>query len=141
MPFFTTVRFWFFRESHSLLSTIYELGQANEWFLCVVVGVFSVVFPAAKLAALFRAATHSDPAHASESLALVENLGKWSMLDVFVLAIFIVVIKMGSVITASLAPGAYCFVLSVVLAMASTMLIRRRLREKAEDPVPAQEAG
>lgn len=133
-PFFTTVRLWFFRESHSLLSTVYQLGKDGEWFLCAIVGLFSVVFPAAKLTALIRAVNHADPAHAAETLTVVDKLGKWSMLDVFALAVFVVAVKLGGLVTARLAPGAYSFVISVILAMIATMLLRRELRSRSGPP-------
>jgi len=49
-------------------------------------------------------------------------LGKWSMLDVFVIAIIIVPIKLGALASAKAEIGIYYFGASIILAILATNL-------------------
>ena len=54
-------------------------------------------------------------------------LGKWSMLDVFVVAVLIASVKLGSIASIEIHYGLYVFAASVILMMVATHLIHRRL--------------
>jgi paraquat-inducible protein A len=111
--------------SFSLVSGIIHLFRDGDLFVGGVILLFSVVFPAAKLATLglgFRA----DGNIAERHLALLEQLGKWSMLDVFVVAALVVCFKGfpgGSHVQVEW--GIYVFAGSVVLSMIATRAMRK----------------
>jgi len=77
---FMNLRIAFTTEPYSLLSSATMMWNKGLYVLAALVIAFSVVFPFAKLATLIwvASATALGPA-----LALVERLGKWSMIDVF----------------------------------------------------------
>ena len=56
-------------------------------------------------------------------LHLMHNYGRWSMLDVFVVAILIVTVKLGAFADVEIEPGMYFFTSAVVLLMLITSLM------------------
>ena len=67
------------------------------------------------------------------TLGWVETIGRWSMLDVFVVAILVVVIKLSMVSDVEVHTGLYVFVLAVVVSMVAVRriatLAHRRLEQ------------
>jgi paraquat-inducible protein A len=55
----------------------------------------------------------------------LEALGKWSMLDVFIVAIVIVAVKFGWMSKAHAESGVYVFAASIFLSMAVSMWVDR----------------
>jgi paraquat-inducible protein A len=51
----------------------------------------------------------------------MEQLGKWSMLDVLLLALLVMIVKLGAVLAFQIGPAAYAFVLCVVFSMAAAL--------------------
>ena len=76
----------------SLVGGIWHLFAEREIFIGGVILLFSVVFPVAKLAAIIRA-VHLGPEASARHLKMVESLGKWSMVDVFVIASLVICFK------------------------------------------------
>jgi paraquat-inducible protein A len=141
VPFFNVTKMWVFENSVSVLSGLVNLAHANEWFLFVIIFLFTIVFPLVKLGVLaavwwYRAA---DDARADRLLRWESSLGKWSMLDVFVVAILIVAMKSASVASIRVGLGVYLFTASVVLTQLISIRLARRLRrhEQAKPPVSA----
>lgn len=67
----------------------------------------------------------------------VEFIGRWSMLDVFVVAIMVGLVHLGQVVTVIPGAGAVAFSASVVLTMLSSMSFDPRLIWDAESGVTA----
>lgn len=130
LPAIAFSQFYFFGNQHSLLSAVVALWQAGEHALAVIIGVFSVAFPAAKL--LLMASDTIARLRGNGPLrkmaAAVAWLGRWSMLDVFVLALLIVAIRGSGIGDAATLPGIYLFAMSVLL----TMWAGERLRSTAD---------
>jgi paraquat-inducible protein A len=109
----------------SLVGGMWHLLRDGELFVGGVILLFSVVFPAAKLATLamsFRA----EKGAAERHLGWLEQLGKWSMLDVFVVAALVVCFKGfpgGSHVRVEW--GIYVFAASVVLSMLASREMHR----------------
>jgi len=139
LPIVRVERLWLFERETSLLGLAYGLLGHGEIFLGTVVTVFSVIFPAGKLAVLawlMWRAPHGAAAH--RALGWVERLGRWSMLDVLVVALVVFSIKASGWATAASRPGLYCFAGAVVLTMVAAARMRRRLAS-AERPEEAAE--
>ncbi|MEM7190065.1 MAG: paraquat-inducible protein A [Pseudomonadota bacterium] len=90
---------WLFKGNEiSILGGIYDLMEADI-ALAILVAIFAVVIPYAKTIAL--AAVHFGRM-GREHLPLIEIIGKLSMADVFLIALYIVIVKgvgVGSVAT------------------------------------------
>ena len=118
-PILTLEKFYFFSNTVSLLSALQQLATQGEWGLFVLVGAFSVVFPILKILVLL-AIWNLDPAHGERHrrhLGWLASYSKWSMLDVFVVALLVVSVKLGSLAAARVELGIYAFAASVILTM------------------------
>ena len=132
VPFFRVTKMWVFQDSVSVLSGLGELAEANEWFLFVVIFLFTLVFPCVKLGVLTAVWWYrsEDDARADRLLRWESSLGKWSMLDVFIVAILIVALKSASLAAVRVDLGVYLFTASVVLTQFISMRLERRLRRR-----------
>lgn len=114
---FTTVYVW--TNEHSIMTIVYALYQNQEYFLCAVIAVFSVVFPFLKLFYLLTLVTSPDlpPDFRERSFSIMEWLGRYSMTDVMVLALIIFYVNSSGYTEADVQPGAYFFAASVLMTM------------------------
>jgi paraquat-inducible protein A len=118
-PILTLEKLYIFENTVSLWSALRQLIAEGEWGLFILVGGFSVVFPVAKivtLAVLWNLEAAGSPVH-QRHLRWLTTYGKWSMLDVFVVALLVVSVKLGSLATATVEYGIYAFAASVILTM------------------------
>lgn len=105
--------------TYSILGVIQKLLQANDLFLGILLALFSVFSPVLKLSFYWYATGLKNPKKFKSMLQVIHYIGKFSMAEVFALALIIVVIKSfpgGS--TAQLEWGAYLFTCSVICSMA-----------------------
>lgn len=105
--------------TYSIVGVIQKLYQMEDLFLAVLLSIFSVVSPIIKLS-LYWIATSSNlgKTQIESNLKKINFIGKFSMAEVFALALIIVVIKSfpgGS--SAHLEWGAYIFTLSVIFSL------------------------
>ena len=112
--------------TYSLLSGIRALIGGDGFWIGLLLLSFSVVFPIAKLIAL-RVAIGSG---ASNRLhRVLRGIGKYSMADVFVVALLVVVSKtFPGGTTIELRWGIYAFAVAALLTMLVTTLADRRSR-------------
>lgn len=111
----------------SIVSGIKQLFHYGHFFIGLIILVFSVLFPLGKLGVLWTAAWDVTRQIPSERLlGVVEKVGKYSMLDILVIALVIVAIKGlpgGSKVTVGI--GLYCFALAVLISLVLPMMVRR----------------
>jgi len=124
-PLLTLQKLYFIENTISLISTIQTLYNDSEWLLFIVITLFSVCIPVIKIVSLlmitnidFEAGSFLD-----KMLSLIETLGKWSMLDVFVVALLLVSLKLGALAKVEVHYGLYVFAFSVILTMALSFWI------------------
>jgi paraquat-inducible protein A len=118
LPVITLKELVFWKHTFSVLTGIVSLVTENHYFLAVIIFVFSVIFPIFKLTMLmsiwFRKMTDDERIVYVQWLS---GLGKWSILDVFVVAITIVIAKVSGFASAKPEIGIYFFGSSVLLGM------------------------
>ena len=114
---FTTVYVW--TREHSIASIIYALYQNQEYFLCLVLFIFSILFPFLKLFYLMTLVASPDIPHEFRvrSVSTMEWLGRYSMTDVMVLALMIFYINSSGYTEAIVQPGVYYFAASALMTM------------------------
>ena len=114
---FTTVYVW--TNEHSIATIIYALFENEEYFLTVVLFLFSIFFPFLKLLYLLTLVTSPDiPAEfRKKSISTMEWLGRYSMTDVMVLALMIFYVNSSGYTEASVQPGVYFFAASALITM------------------------
>lgn len=103
----------------SLVGGIQELYQNGEWFIATIVFCFSLVFPTLKLVALLELCwLHWLPEPRRHHVhRWAEIFGKWSMLDVLLLALMVMWIKLSDLVSFQFGPAVIAFAVCVVMSM------------------------
>ena len=118
-PLLTLQKLYFIENTISLISTIQTLYNDKDWMLFIVITVFSLCIPFIKIVSLLLI-TNVDfepRSFLDKTLSVIETLGKWSMLDVFVVALLLVSVKLGALAKVEVHYGLYIFAFSVMLTM------------------------
>jgi len=127
LPLVSVEKFYFFNNTVSLLSAVSQLWQGEERGLALLIGAFSLVFPVIKLLLLFLIWNLEDSSSQRHKMHLkwLNTYSKWSMLDVFVVALLVVTVKLGALAQAQVEFGLYAFAASVILTMLVSAWIGR----------------
>jgi len=128
LPVLTLEKFYFFSNTVSLWSALTQLSQQREWGLVILLGLFSVLFPIIKLLWLFTLWNLEDAqgGRHRRHLHWLAVFARWSMLDVFVVALLVVTVKLGALAQARVELGVYAFAMSVLLTMVLSAWISRK---------------
>jgi paraquat-inducible protein A len=134
LPMFTFSQFYIFNDTFSLASGIFYLLKEGEPLLFVVVFSFSILMPVWKMVLLYRLLHLSDRdmERCQRQLHVLSFLGKWSMLDVFVVAILVVTVKLGAIANVTVHVGIYLFTVAVLASMLLTHWITLALQANAD---------
>jgi len=119
---------------YSVLGGLDALRQAGDWPLLILIFAFSVVLPYAKLALLAWVWRRGRPSGSRKALDLVEALGRWSLLDVLVVALAVVTLQGNFFVRTRLEPGLYLFAAAALLSMALSAWTRRLARHHDSNP-------
>lgn len=120
-------------QSDTIMSGVAFLWSSGSWPLAIIVFVASVMVPLLKMIALTTVllAVHAGVRKHCGDLArlyrLLEIVGRWSMLDIYVVAILASLVQLQLVATVTPRPGALAFGAVVVLTMLATMSFDPRL--------------
>ncbi len=110
-------------ETDTIMSGVIELVGAGLYWVALVVFVASVVVPLLKLVILsylvwsVRAGWKTGVKHRAFLYRLTEMVGRWSMMDVFVVTIFVAIVQFGFVYTVEPEGAIIAFGAVVVLTM------------------------
>ena len=131
LPLMTVERLLFLSREISILQGIGELWAEDKRFLALVIALFSVVLPTVKLGLALTLWYRAEAGAAlHRHLSWIELAGRWSMLDVFVVALTVVAIEISLIDEVTVHPGIYVFtaaiVLSLLVVQRMTALARRR---------------
>ncbi len=112
----------------SSFNYFFDKGEVFVGFLLLF---FTIIFPIAKYIFLFLTLLGKKlPRHGAVATAL-EIINKWSMLDVFVVAVLILNMKFDSdFIVSKLGSGTTLFALSVLLLMTSSFIAKKVIADK-----------
>lgn len=103
---------------YSLPKSVSMLWDSGLYVLAVVIVVFSVCFPFFKLGVLLAIVTgRLHPRRRAPWLHAVERLGKWSMLDVFLVCLMIALANDQWLVEAEPRVGILLFTFAIVLSM------------------------
>ena len=129
----------FGREDHTILGGVVDLWNGGSWDLAVIVFVASIVVPILKMLALALLAISVQRRsrwrqHDRARLyRMLEAVGHWSMLDVFVVALLVGLVRFHSIAEVLPGPGIAAFGAVVVLTMLSSMSLDPRLIWDTDD--------
>ena len=124
LPLVNVEKMVLWKSTYSVFTGVMSLIEVKEYLLGSVLFFFSIIFPLTKLAALGVIWFIRLPEERrSWLLHWLEVLGKWSMLDVFIVAILIVAVKLGPLANIEPRPGIYYFCAAILLSMITTMWV------------------
>lgn len=133
LPVMKVEKMIFWKNEYSVITGIIGLVHDREYFLAAVLFFFSVIFPTIKLVMLgLLWQIKFDEARRRRLLEWLGILGKWSMLDVFVVAILIVVMKLGPLANVEPKDGVYVFSLAIIMAIVTTMRVEKLAKRTVE---------
>lgn len=124
---------------YGLIPSVVMLIDYGMVVLAVLVVAFSIVFPFAKLAVLWRAWSVEEPSPGlGRGVRFAEALGKWSMLDVFLVLLLLVVTHDRTLVATRPLLGVPCFLGGVVCTMWAGSLLAHRWPAPAVAPALAR---
>ena len=126
LPLMKVEKMVFWKNEYSVLKGVNSLWEQGQYLLAAILFFFSIVFPVVKLGALgliwnVRLAEERR----QTVLRWLGALGRWSMRDVFVVAILIVLVKLGPLAKVEPQVGVYVFCAAIVLSMLTSMYVER----------------
>jgi paraquat-inducible protein A len=129
----------------TIWSSVMALHNDGLWGIALIVFVASIVVPLLKLAGLAALvhAAHTRTTTRRRGLtrlyALVKFIGRWSMLDVFLVAFLAGAVQFGRVASVRPEPGVIAFAAAVVLTILATESFDSRLLwDRDADPAHDQ---
>ncbi|MEQ1861372.1 MAG: paraquat-inducible protein A [Chthoniobacteraceae bacterium] len=118
-------------EENTILGGVIMFWEHRAYPIAIVVFTASVVIPILKIIAIAAlcASTRrcSRPRAMTRVYRLTELVGRWSMIDVFVVAILVAVVQLGTLWSIEPGPAALAFAGVVVLTMLAAMSFDPRL--------------
>ena len=124
-PMMTLSKFVWVENEFSLYSGTLQLFKDGQYFLFAIIFLFSIALPIGKLILLFRF-WHDDSStrrQIERFMNWLAHYGKWSMLDVFVVAMLLVIVKLGVLATVVVHYGIYAYASAGILIMIATAII------------------
>jgi paraquat-inducible protein A len=131
------------RESDTIMQGVVLLWSPTGWPLSLIVLFASILIPSAKIVALLylmytvRRGSVQSPKQRVKLYRIVEIIGRWSMVDVFVDTFTVALIQLQPLMSVEPAPGLFFFAAVVVLTMLAVESFDPRL---IWDPASSQEA-
>lgn len=111
------------KSQSSLLGGTLEMFHHGSYFVGTVVLLFSIVLPLTKIVLLLELSLLEilHRKHKAFTLRMMEYLGKWSMMDVMLLAFLVMLVKLGDLVEFHFGPAIFAFVLCVIMSMIASL--------------------
>jgi paraquat-inducible protein A len=120
-------------QSDTIMSGVAYLWHSGSWHLALVVFIASILIPLTKMFSLTFLLISVQRGWTERALErtklyrVLEFVGPWSMLDVYVVTILVALVQLKSLATIQPGPAAAAFGAVVVLTMFATMALDPRL--------------
>lgn len=120
-------------QSDTIMSGIVFLWRSGSWGLAMIVFIASVAVPILKILSLAYLAASTQfrpllsPPKQIKIYRFVDFVGRWSMLDIYVITLLVALVKFGGVATIDAGPGAVAFGAVVVLTLFAALAFDPRL--------------
>ncbi|WP_063370463.1 paraquat-inducible protein A [Sedimenticola thiotaurini] len=125
-------------QSKGILTTVSGLWEHGNRWLALLLLLFSVVLPLLKTGVAWLTLFSRTHHLSLRGLHLSHHLGKWSMADVFVVAILVAYFSSnaGGLTQAEVQAGLWFFAIYVVLSLLGSQLISRQLSQMPQREAP-----
>jgi paraquat-inducible protein A len=120
-------------EPDTILSGVKTLIAAGMWPVAILVFFASITVPVLKIIAMVfllisvQRRSRWRPRDRTVLYRVVEGVGRWSMVDIFMISILVALVNLGAIATIVPGPGAIAFAAVVVLTMIAAMTFDPRL--------------
>ncbi|MGF6443247.1 paraquat-inducible protein A [Paraburkholderia youngii] len=120
-------------EDDTIMSGVVYFWTSGDWPLAVIVFIASIMVPMLKLSVLVLLTITAQrrsrwrPQQRTTLYRMVERIGRWSMLDVFVVTLTVALVRFKSLAVITAEPGAIAFGSVVILTMLASMQFDPRL--------------
>ncbi len=116
-------------ESKGVIGSISKLFENGDAVVALVILLFSVLIPTVKILSLLFVSVFMESRFAHGMVSFFKMIGKWSMVDVFVVATFLVYLTVdkGDVSRAEVEVGLYFFLAYVIVSMLVSLSADRML--------------
>jgi paraquat-inducible protein A len=120
-------------QSNTIMSGVILFWNSGSWFIAALIFFASIVVPLTKLLALtlllvsVHRGTSWQPYQRTQLFRLLEFIGRWSMLDIYVVALSVALVQVESFASMKAGLGAVAFGAVVVLTMFATQSFDPRL--------------
>lgn len=120
-------------QSDTILSGVLYFMHSGSWGIALIIFVASIVVPMAKLIILggllmsVQRRSRWRPRERTQLYRITELVGRWSMLDVFVVTVLVALVRLGYLSTIEAGPGVIYFAAVVVITMIAAMSFDPRL--------------
>jgi paraquat-inducible protein A len=110
-------------ESDTIMSGVAFLWNDGSWLLAAILFIASIAVPFAKLGAMtflllsVQRRSTLAPEQRTRLYRVLEFVGRWSMIDIYVAAILTALVQFGGLMSIQAGPGAIAFGAVVVLTM------------------------
>ncbi len=132
LPIMTVVELGVITEN-TIVSGMVTFWRQEAYPIAIVIFTASILIPLLKIVSLSwlclaaSGRLHPSPAMLGKIYWLTELLGRWSMVDIFVVGILVALVQLGNYMTITAGPGALAFAGVVVLTMFAAMSFDPRL--------------
>jgi uncharacterized paraquat-inducible protein A len=118
-------------ESKGVLGSVEKLFSHGDTVVAGVILLFSVIIPAVKILSMMFVSVFLQSRFAHRMVSFFKMIGKWSMVDVFVVATFLVYLTTdkGDVSRAEVEVGLYFFLAYVIVSMLVSLSADRMLHQ------------
>ena len=123
----------------TIMGGVIELIGAGQWPIAALVFFASIFVPVLKILVLAFLLVSVQwewrwrPRERTVLYRFIETVGRWSMIDIFMISILVALVQLGAIANIEPGPGAACFAAVVILTMFAAMLFDPRLIwDKAE---------
>ncbi len=140
LPALNVRKLIFWEDGWSMIAGIGQLWREGHAAVAVIILVFSVIFPIAKLLLLLGVwLVPQSPVRRHQALHWLGIVGKWSMLDVFVVALLVLISKTSSLLNATPRVGIYVFGIAIVVSMVLTLYVQYLAKRADAATMPTDE--
>ena len=127
-------------KSDTIISGVYYFMMSGSWHIALIIFIASVVVPAFKLIVLsfllitLRDRPGRNRLERTRLYRIIEVIGRWSMVDIFVVAVMVAMLQLGNFATVKAGWGAIFFAAVVIITMiAATTFDPRLIWDTRED--------
>ena len=134
---FMTIEMYANKNTATIWGGIVSLADSGSWLIAIIVFLASMLIPFVKLVILFylglTARNKKNPRFKTKLYHMVEAIGRWSMLDIYLMAVLVAIMKLGRWTTVEPRVGSLLFAFVVIFTMLASAYFDPKLLWKDEN--------